>query len=207
MEPYVITIARGFGSGGRTIGRKLANELEIPYYDREIIRLASEESGIHERLFGQVDEKLKNSLFKLGRTGVYKGELLPPASSDFVSDDNLFNYQAKMIQALAEKGPCIIVGRCADYVLRERPNVIRLFIHAPQGDCIRNVIDLYGLGEKEAKKLILSTDRERSEYYKYYTGHDWDHAENYDLSLNTVNLGFDACVKVVKNYILIRQGS
>lgn len=206
MESYVITIARGFGSGGRTIGRKLAEELEIPFFDNEIIRLASEESGIHERLFGQVDEKLKSSLFKLGREGVYKGTLIPPQSKDFVSDDNLFNYQAKIIRTLAQKESCIIVGRCADYVLKDHPNVIRLFVHASQEDCLRNVTRLYGLHEREAKRLILSTDKSRSDYYKYYTGNDWDNARNYDLSLNTANLGFDTCVRIVKNFIAIRQG-
>lgn len=205
MKSYVITIARGFGSGGRTIGRKLAKELNIPYYDNEIIRFASEESGIHERLFGQVDEKLKNSLFKLGREGVYKGELIPPQSRDFVSDDNLFNYQAKIIKALAEKEPCIIVGRCADFVLRDNPAVIKLFVHASMEDCLRNVKEMYGLNERDAKKLILSTDKARSEYYKYYTGCDWDNARNYDLSLNTANLGFDTCVQIVKDYIAIRR--
>lgn len=207
MESCVITIARGFGSGGRTIGRMLAKELDIPFYDNEIIRLASEESGIHERLFGQVDEQLKSSLFKLGREGAYKGELLPPSSKAFVSDDNLFNYQAKIILSLAEKGPCIIVGRCADYVLAGRPDVVRLFVHASLEDCLRNIMELYGLQDKEAKKLILSKDKARSEYYQYYTGHAWDNARNYDLSLNTANLGFGTCVRLVKDYIEIRQGA
>lgn len=205
MEPYVITIARGFGSGGRTIGRMLAKDLGIPYYDNEIIRLASEESGIHEKLFGQVDEKLKNSLLKLGREGVYKGQLIPPQSKDFVSDDNLFNYQAKIIKTLAEKESCIIVGRCADFILRDRPNVVKLFVHASLQDCLRNVTEMYGINEKEAKKLILSTDKARSEYYKYYTGNEWDNARNYDLSLNTANLGFETCVRIVKDYLTICQ--
>lgn len=206
MSDYVIAITRGFGSGGRTVGKMLSNELDIPYYDNEIIKLASEESGINEKLFGQVDEKLKNSLFKLGRSGVYKGKLIPPDSSEFVSDDNLFNYQAEIIKTLADKGPCIIVGRCADFVLGDRKDVVKLFVFADQSNCVRNVVEMYGVSEKEAGKMIAVTDKRRSEYYKYYTGQDWDNARNYDLCLNSADLGYDKCVRVVKDYIKIRFG-
>lgn len=205
MNEYVITISRGFGSGGRTIGQKLAAELNIPYYDNEIIRLASEESGIHERLFGQVDEKLKNSIFRMGRPGAYKGGLISPNSSAFVSDDNLFNYEAKIIKTLAEKESCVIVGHCADFVLKDNPNTVNLFVYAPMENCLRNIVELYGVNEKEARKLIVATDRARCDYYKYYTGHDWDNARNYDLSLNSAKLGFDNCVKIVNAYLQTRM--
>ena len=119
MGNTVITIARSYGSGGRTLGKLLAKELGINYYDRELIRMASDESGINEALFGEVDEKLKKSpLFRIVKR-TYRGEIIPPESGEFVSDDNLFNYQAKVIRQLAEAESCVIIGRCADYVLKE----------------------------------------------------------------------------------------
>lgn len=202
MENYVITIARGYGSGGKTIGKMLAEKLKIPYYNRELLRMASDESGIHERLFGQVDERVKPSLFK--SSGVYKGGVLPPESDDFVSDDNLFNFQAKVIQELAERESCVIVGRCADFVLKDRPNIIKIFVHAPFENCVKTVMELYGVSRKEAEKTILATDKHRSAYYKYYTGRNWDDAKNYDLCLNSAELGFEKCVEIVEAYLEIR---
>ncbi len=202
MENYVITIARGYGSGGKTIGKMLSEKLGISYYNRELLRMASDESGIHERLFGQADERVRAVLFK--PSGAYKGEVLPPESDDFVSDDNLFNYQAKVIKQLAAKESCAIVGRCADFVLKDRPNVVRVFVHAPFENCVATVMDLYGMSRKDAEKEITATDRHRSAYYKYYTGRDWNNAENYDLCLNSAQLGFDKCVEIVEAYLKIR---
>ena len=203
MDHYVITIARGYGSGGKTIGKMLSEKLDIPFYDRELLRMASDDSGIHERLFGQADERVKPGLRKpFGK--VYKGELLPPESDDFVSDDNLFNYQAKIIKELADTRSCVIVGRCADFILQDRPNVIKLFVHAPFESCVKTVMDMYSLPQKEAEKKIQDTDRHRGDYYKYYTGRNWDNAKNYDLCLNSAELGFDKCVEIVEAYMKIR---
>ena len=203
MDHYVITIARGYGSGGKTIGKMLSEKLDIPFYDRELLRMASDDSGIHERLFGQADERVKPGLRKpFGK--VYKGDLLPPESDDFVSDDNLFNYQAKIIKELADTRSCVIVGRCADFILQDRPNVVKLFVHAPFESCVKTVMDMYALPQKEAEKKIQDTDRHRSAYYKYYTGRNWDNAQNYDLCLNSAELGFDKCVKIVEAYMNIR---
>lgn len=203
MDHYVITIARGYGSGGKTIGKMLSEKLDIPFYDRELLRMASDDSGIHERLFGQADERIKPGLRKpFGK--VYKGDLLPPESDDFVSDDNLFNYQAKIIKELADTRSCVIVGRCADFILQDRPNVVKLFVHAPFESCVKTVMDMYALPQKEAEKKIQDTDRHRSAYYKYYTGRNWDNAQNYDLCLNSAELGFDKCVEIVEAYMNIR---
>ncbi len=203
MDHYVITIARGYGSGGKTIGKMLSEKLDIPFYDRELLRMASDDSGIHERLFGQADERVKPGLRKpFGK--VYKGDLLPPESDDFVSDDNLFNYQAKIIKELADTRSCVIVGRCADFILQDRPNVVKLFVHAPFESCVKTVMDMYALPQKEAEKKIQDTDRHRSAYYKYYTGRNWDNAQNYDLCLNSAELGFDKCVEIVEAYMNIR---
>lgn len=204
MKKYVITIARGYGSGGKTIGKMLSESLGIPYYDRDLLRLASDDSGINEQLFAKADEKIKKSLlFKIAKN-VYKGELIPPDSDDFVSNDNLFNYQAKIIKELANTESCIIIGRCADFILKDYDNVVKVFVHAPLKDCINTLKEMTGKSEKEIEKQIASIDKHRSEYYKYYTGRNWDDAKNYDLCLNSSHLGFEKCVDIVKSYLDIR---
>ena len=132
MSKFAITIARGFGSGGKTIGRLLAERLDVDYYDNDLIRLASEESGINIELFGKADERVKTNLFKRYNRS-YGNKLIPPDSDEFVSNDNLFNYQAKIIRELAEKQNCIIIGRCGDYILKDNPHVLRLFQSLPSG--------------------------------------------------------------------------
>ena len=202
MARIIITIARGYGSGGKTIGKMLSRELGISYYDRNLLREASEDSGISEGLFGLNDEKVKMRLFKKKPE---VGEPLGPEDDKFVSDDNLFNIQAKKIREIAEREDCVIVGRSADYVLRGRDDVIRVFVYAPRKACIRTLMEMYGVSPKEAERSIEDTDRERSTYYKHYTGHEWDDATNYDLCLNSAQLGFDKCVIMIKEYIRIRN--
>ncbi len=203
MEKTVITIARSYGSGGRTLGRLLAKELQINCYDREILRMASDESGINEALFGQADEKRKGlPLFKIAKK-VYKGEVLSPESDDFVSNDNLFNYQAKVIKELAREESCVIIGRCADYILKDYENVIRLYFYAPLEDCIVRVQEQNGGSRKEILKKIEKTDKYRSEYYRYYTGRDWNDARNYDFCLNTTSMSYEKLIQAVKAYMEI----
>lgn len=201
---FVITIARGYGSGGKTVGKMLAKELGIPFYDREILYMASDDSGIDLSLFQKHDEAVRKSLFDPS-TNQYKGKLIPPEDSDFVSKENLFNYQAKIIKLLAEKESCIIVGRCADYILKDCNNVIKVFIWAPHKSCVETVMDMFAMNEKEADKKIRKIDKHRSEFYHYYTCRDWDNARNYDLCLNSADLGFDGCVKAIKAYIDVLQ--
>ena len=199
----VITIARSYGSGGKTLGKLLADKMGINCYDREIIRMASDSSGINEELFGRVDEILKKSpLFGIVRSNPYKGNgLIPPESSNFVSDDNLFNYQAQVIKELAEKESCIIIGRCADYVLKDNPNVIRLYLYPPLEDCIKRVMAQNSITEKETIKKIETIDKYRSDYYKYYTGKEWNDARNYDFCLNTTSMSYEKLIQVVENII------
>ncbi len=203
---YVITIARGFGSGGKTIGQMLAGELSIEYFDRDILRLASEESGIYEGLFGMLEEKGKRRrLFR--KDGEYRHEKpdTRPESSEFVSDDNLFKFQAQIIKGLSEREEnCIIVGRCADYILEGRENLVRLFIYADRETCIKNVMQMYGWARKDAQRVIEKTDKNRSTYYRYYTGRDWRDASNYDLCINTSALGYEKSVQMIRNYLKIR---
>ncbi|MDR1630084.1 MAG: cytidylate kinase-like family protein [Oscillospiraceae bacterium] len=199
MANYVVTVAREYGSGGKTIAKMLSERLGIPYYDKDLLRLASEESGINERFFHQVDEKVKGLVFRRG--GAYKGKVIPPDSADFVSDDNLFNFQAKIIRELAEKGPCVIVGRCADYILKDAPHVLKAFVYADKATSLQNVRELYGISEREAERLIEKTNKARKEYYRHYTGREWESAKSYDLCLNTSRLDFAKCVDIIEAYI------
>ena len=203
MEHTVITIARSYGSGGKTLGKLLAKELNINCYDRELVRIASEKSGINEALFGKVDEKIKTKPFFGISPKIYKGEVLPPNSEGFASDDNLFNYQAKVIKELAEKESCIIIGRCADYILKDYDNVIKLFFYAPREDCIARVMKQNGGTEKEIIRKIEKTDKFRSDYCKYHTGRDWNDARNYDFCLNTTSMSYEKLIEAVKDYIKI----
>ena len=129
MKPYIITIARQYGSGGKTVGKMLANKLDIPYYNREIITMASEDSGINAMLFS--DERLKPDFLTRLRSR-YKGDtsVINDSSRAYLRDDALFDYQAKIIRKLADQGPCVLIGRCADYILKGRPDVVRVFVHA-----------------------------------------------------------------------------
>ena len=160
MNNLVITISREFGSGGHKIGTMLSEKLGIPYYDKDLIKLASEKSGINENLFGLADERAKSSLFK--KPKVYSGDITSPKSPEFTSEENLFNYQATVIKELAEKNsPCIIIGRCADFVLSGRENTLRLFIWADKENCIKNTMEILGYDRKEAEKQIESYVNEK----------------------------------------------
>ena len=200
MANCVITIARGFGSGGRTIGKLLAARLDIDYYNDDLIKLASEESGINLELFGKADERVKANLFKKYKRS-YGEWTLSPDSDRFVSDDNLFNYQAKIIKALADKSDCVIIGRCADYILKDNENVARIFVYADKPACLSRVTELYGMLPDEAEKKIASIDKARASYYKYYTGNEWNDVRNFDLCLNTSDISFEKAVDIICDYL------
>ena len=203
-KKVVITIARQYGSGGRTIGEMLAKDMGIHYYDKELIKLASEDSGINERLFVNADEKIKmTKLFKMVKK-VYNGQLIPPESDDFVSDHNLFNYQAKVIKQLAEEESCVMIGRCADYVLKDYDNVLSVFIHAPKDYCMEQAAKKVSMSSRDLERYIARTDKRRAEYYKYHTGREWTDARNYDLCLDSSKLGFERCVEEIKAYLKVR---
>lgn len=204
MDNVVITIARQYGSGGKTVGEMLADRLGVHFYNKELMKLASEDSGISEALFVNADEKVKNTrLFKIAQN-VYSGELIPPESDDFTSTDNLFNYQAKIIRKLAEEESCVIVGRCADFVLKDYDNVLSVFVHAPHDFCMEQAAKKHSMSAKELDKFIQKTDKHRAEYYKYHTGREWTDARNYDLCLDSSKLGFERCVEEIIAYMKVR---
>lgn len=203
-ENIVITISRQYGSGGKTVGEMLSKKLGFHYYDRELMRLASEESGINETLFASVDETVKNNgLFKPSKN-IYEGQLISPESDDFTSDDNLFNYQAMIIRKLAEQQSCIIVGRCADFILKDYENVLSVFVHAPHDFCMEMAGKKHSMPEKDLEKYIAKIDKNRAEYYKYHTGREWTDARNYDLCLDSSKLGFERCVEEIIAYMNVR---
>lgn len=203
-ENIVFTIARQYGSGGRTVGQMLAKDLGIHYYDKELMKLAAEESGINEALFVQADEKvsLKARLTK----SPYKGELLGPDADGFTSSENLFNYQAAIIRKLAETTSCVIVGRCADYILKDYDNVVRCFVHAPMEYLLEHAAGKQPMRGKELEKFIIKTDQHKAAYYQYYTGQTWNDARNYDLCLDSSRLGYEKTVEEIKAYAKVRFG-
>ena len=204
MENIVVTIARQYGSGGKTIGEMLAKDLGIPCYNVNLLKMASEESGINEQLFMQMNEKLRNSPILRMTTDVYTGDVIPPESSEFVSAKNLFNYQAKVMKRLAETESCVIIGRAADFVLKDYPNVISVFVHASEEFNLARAMERNSMTEAEMKKFIAKTDRYRADYYKHYTGREWTDARNYDLCLNSGKMGFEKCVQEIKGYMKVR---
>ena len=204
MENIVVTIARQYGSGGKTIGEMYAKEMGIPCYGSNLLQMASEESGINETLFRQLDEKLRNSPLLRMTTDVYDGKVIPPGNKDFVSAKNLFNYQAEVIKRLAKTETGVIVGRAADFVLKDYPNVVSVFVHASEEFNLARAMERNSMTTEEMKKFIATTDKYRSEYYKHYTGREWSDARNYDLCLNSGKLGFEKCVEEIKAYIKVR---
>ena len=196
----VITIARQYGSGGRTVGEMLANDLGIHYYDHELIHLASEESGISLGLFLDADERVRNTGFFKTPVNVYKGELIGPDSKEFTSEANLFNYQAKVIKRLAETTSCVIVGRCADYVLRDMDALFSVFLTSPAEIRAERVAMRAGISIEEAAELIEKKDKARSEYYNYYTFGDWGFAASYDLCIDSSILGIEGTTDFIIDF-------
>lgn len=205
MDNFVVTITRSCGSGGSIIANLLAKQLNIKVYDKELLKLASDDSGINERLFAMVDEDTKKSILYKVSKRVYNGELIPPESNDFTSNDNLFNYQAKVLKELAKENSYIVIGRGADYVLRDNKNAIKIFVHANDEECILREMKRLGMERKEAEEWINKTNIYRGIYYRYHTGQKWRDAENYDLILNTSRFSYDECVEIIKMYIKFIQ--
>lgn len=208
MENFVITVARGFGSGGRRIAEKLADELQVHSYDNRILTLASQYSGYEEHYFREANETLNGSLLTKELLRLPK-RFHPKAELDkFVSDDRLFDVQKRIIEQLAKSETCVIVGKCADYILRDYENVFSVYIEAPRAYCRRRVMErMDDITIEETNELITKTDKYRADYYKYYTGGNyWTNPVNYDLTLNNGRLGDEACVQVILAGMKIKFG-
>ena len=203
MKPFIITIERQYGSGGKTVGKMLAKKLNIPFYNYEIVSMASEESGINAVYFS--DERLKPSIIERLRTRGGDTSVLNDSRERYLTDDALFEHQTKVIRRLADEGPCVIVGRCGDYVLKGRPNVVRVFVHADDDFCLEQAMLVNSLSVAQVKKKIAEVDEYHAKYYKYHTGKDWYDARNYDLSLNSGVLGFEGTMNEILNYMAVRE--
>lgn len=199
-ENLIICIGRQFGSGGHEIGEGLAKALGIPCYDKEILKQAALESGIVEELFEKADEKPSNSFLyslSMGAADAMGGSFTN--YSDYLTNDKLFLFQSKTIKDLADKSSCVIIGRCADYILRGRKKMLSVFVHAPTELRIQRVSRLRNIDEDAARSLIKKTDKSRANYYAFYADNDWGAAESYDLSLNSGKLNVDKCVQILKD--------
>ena len=194
MKKNIITISREFGSGGRTVGRKLAERLNIPFYDGEIIEKVHEETGFSQEF---IKEQGEQSPTKSILSYAFVGRDVNGISIN----DYVWNAQRKIILDLAEKGPCVIVGRCADFILRDRDDCFNVFIHADEKFKAERIVKEYGETDKSPEKRLREKDKKRKINYKYYTDQDWGVCDNYDISLNTGTLGIDKCVDIIEELV------
>jgi cytidylate kinase len=202
---YVITIGRQLGSGGREIGQKVSARLGIAFYDKELIRIASRESGLKEEFFERVDEQKHFSLFP-GILGLRTSLTDDFFSNYYLSNESLFRIQSDVMRRLAGEGPCIFVGRCADYVMKDEKNSLNIFINADMHDRVVRISESHGINEHKARELIERTDKGRSAYYNYFTGKNWGAAESYHLCINSSLLGIEETVLLVCHVAETRFG-
>ncbi len=191
----IITISREFGSGGRTIGKQLAEKLGVPCYDSEIIEKVAVESGFAEEYIKEKGEYTHPSLLMglLNNRTIYTGP---------TNEDKIWLIQCKVIKELAEKGPCVIVGRCADYILRGRDDVMRVFIFADFEARAKRIVEVYGEMEDAPAKRLREKDKRRAAYYQHYPDMNWGASRNYDICLNSSFVGIDNCVDILKEIAL-----
>lgn len=206
MDKYIITFARGFGSGGKEIASKLAKELGIHCYENRILTLASQMSGLDKKLFDVVNEKVrKEGGFSNFLRGLPRSRHYITRNEKFISDDKLFEYQKSIIENLADNESCVIVGKAADDILKGRDNVISIYIEAPREFCIKRTMEHMMVSREVANKTIIHTDKYRADYYAYYTqGKKWNNPVNYDLTINSEKVGIEASVALIKKYLDIR---
>lgn len=200
MVKNIITIGRQFGSSGREIGHRIANKLGVPFYDKEILNETAKSSGLSENILKSLDEKpSKSFLYSL---------VMDPYSYGFTSTGYQANLNQQAFQAtydtikkIGDEGPCVFVGRCADYALRHNPNLIRLFIHAPLEKRIETVSQRFNLTEDKAKAQIIKEDKGRASYYNYYTSKKWGALDSYDIFVNSSLMEIDKTVDYLIDYI------
>ena len=201
----IITIGRQFGSGGRDIGIRLAKELGIPFYDKELLREAAEESGLCEKIVENFDERPKSQLFSIAMDsysfampGIGVGESL---------EQQVYLATFNTIRRIAEEGPCVLIGRCADYVLQDQPNLLSLFIHAPKEYRVRRIIETQNLPEEKAQQLVVKTDKRRAAYYEYYSSKRWGGPDGYHFCLDSSYLGIDGTVELIRKLVEQRENA
>lgn len=194
MQKRIITISREFGSGGRFIGEQVAKQLGIAYYDKDIIAKTAKETGLAQEF---IEKKGEYSPTK----SIFAYALVGRDSSGASVDDYLYKVQRNIIMELAEKESCVIVGRCADFILREREDCVHVFIYGNEKEKLERIKKLYDKTEPEAKKMIKEMDKKRSVNYNYYTDQIWGERHNYSLALNSSELGYDKCIELIAGLV------
>lgn len=197
----IITIGRQFGSGGKEIGEILAKELGIPFYDRELLTRAAKESGFCEEMIQNHDERPTNSFLYNLVMDTYSFGYNSAAMVDMPISQKVFLAQFDAIRKIADEGPCVIVGRCADYALSEYDNCLNIFIHGNQKCKIERIMCKYELNDQKAKEMMIKKDKQRQSYYNYYSSKKWGRADSYDLTVNSSVLGIEGSVKLIKQFI------
>ena len=190
MKHRVITISREFGSGGRTIGKMVAEKLGIPCYDRELIQKIAVESGFDEQYIRENGEYAPGGFL----VSAFSHPTAAPNNADY-----LWRIQNQIITRLAEQGPCVIVGRCADYILRDKADCLRVFIHADLSFRAKRIVEEYGEREDSPEQRLRDKDKRRAAYHRFYTDMKWGHAQNYDMTLNSGTLGIEKCVAIIQS--------
>ncbi|CRZ35516.1 cytidylate kinase [Herbinix hemicellulosilytica] len=197
----IITISRQYGSGGREIGEKLAKKFGVPFYDREIITRAAKESGFSEAFFENAEKKATNSLLYTIAMGMNAYGNQDIGFINLSLDDQIYLAQSDVIRKIAGEGPCVIVGRCANYILKDRREAVHVFIWADLAYRKERAINLYGMPKEKAEDNILKIDKQRANYYNYYTGEKWGRTENYHISVRSDYVGIDNAVEIIADYI------
>lgn len=204
-EHYIINLGRQLGSGGREVGEKLAKELGISFYDKELINLASKESGLCKEFFEKADEKASQGLL-----GGLFGSRFPFITegafsyNSYLSNDSLFKIQSDVIRQLASQKSCLFVGRCADYILRDFPRCVNVFIAAPDDVRIHRLMQQHNISEEAAEELMEKADKRRSSFYNYYSYKTWGAAATYHLCIDSSVLGIDGTVAFVKEFVKLK---
>ncbi len=188
MKNRIITISREFGSGGRTVGKLVAEKLGIPCYDAELISKIAQESGFSENYIKDASEYASGGFL----ASAFANRSFGPTNEDY-----LWSIQQKVITELAEEGPCVIVGRCADYILRDKADLLKAFIHADQKFRAERIVNVYGETEEAPEQRVREKDKRRAAYYRFYTDMRWGVAQNYDICLNSGTLGIERCAEII----------
>ncbi len=194
MKKSIITVSREFGSGGRTIAKAVAEALGVAYYDKELVKQVAQETGFHES-FVELEGEYANSTNRFAFA--LSSQQAHTATGGMSVNDYLWVMQRKVILDIAEKGPCVIVGRCADYILRDRDDVLNVFIHADITSRAERIVRLYGESERSPERRLEEKDKKRKVYYKHYTGNDWGKCQNYHISLDSAKLGIEKCTELI----------
>ena len=205
MKKKIVTISRQYGSGGRYIGENLAKALGIPCYDEKLIDMVAKESGFAESFVAEKGERMTGSLlFNIASSLSFANNVFSTNNGVTLQDEIYFT-QNRIIKELAEKGPCVIVGRCADYILREREDCLNVFIFADEESKIERAEKYFNISREEAPAVLKKKDKARANHYKYYTDQDWGMASNYDLCLNSGLIGIEGCVKTIQQVLELTE--